>query len=71
LKKDQANLPISETLLPARHDDVLEADGMWSFVSQRANKRWVWIVMCRRTHQIVTCVIGDRSEATVVVEKAE
>jgi len=37
---------------------------MWSFVGQRANKRWVWTVMCRRTRQIVACAIGDRSEET-------
>ena len=37
---------------------------MWSFVGQRTNKRWIWTVMCRRTRQIVTCVIGDRSERT-------
>jgi IS1 family transposase len=51
-------------LLPAQADDVLEADEMWSFVSQRANKRWVWTVMCRRTRQIVAYAIGDRSEET-------
>lgn len=58
------NPSISETLLPAQPDDVLEADEMWSFVSQKANKRWIWTVMCRRTRQIVACVIGNRSEET-------
>jgi insertion element IS1 protein InsB len=42
----------------------LEADEMWSFVCQRASKRWLWTVMCRRTRQIVAYAIGDRSEAT-------
>jgi insertion element IS1 protein InsB len=51
-------------LLPVQLDDVLEADEMWSFVGQRTNKRWIWTVMCRRTRQIVACVIGDRSERT-------
>jgi len=37
---------------------------MWSFVCQKANKRWIWTVMCRRTRQIIGCVIGDRSERT-------
>ena len=64
LKKDQTNPSIRETLLPAQPEDVLEADEMWSFVCQKANKRWIWTVMCRRTRQIVACVIGDRSEST-------
>jgi len=50
--------------MPAKPDDVLEADEMWSFVYERWNKRWLWTVMCRRTRQIVALVIGDRSEAT-------
>ena len=37
---------------------------MWSFVGQKANQRWLWTVMCRRTRQIVAYVIGDRSAAT-------
>jgi insertion element IS1 protein InsB len=42
----------------------LELDEIWSFVYQRANKRWLWTAMCRRTRQIVAFVIGDRSEQT-------
>jgi IS1 family transposase len=37
---------------------------MWSFASQRANKRWVWTVMCRRTRQIVAYAMGDCREET-------
>ena len=37
---------------------------MWSFVLKRANKRWVWVALCRATRQVVAYVIGDRSEAT-------
>jgi IS1 family transposase len=50
--------------VPVQEDDVLEADEMWSFVSHRWNKRWLWTVMCRRTRQIVAYVIGERDEAT-------
>ena len=53
-----------ETLLPARVDDLLELDEVWSFVGQRAQKRWLWTAMCRRTRQIVAFVIGDHSEVT-------
>ena len=51
-------------MLPAQPDDVLEADEMWSFVCQKANKRWLWTVICRRTRQIVAYAIGNRSEQT-------
>ena len=37
---------------------------MWSFVLKKANQRWLWTVLCRRTHQIVAFVIGDRSDET-------
>ncbi len=39
----------------------LEADELWSFVERRENKRWVWIVLERRTRQIIALHIGDRS----------
>jgi len=51
-----------KTLFPARSDDVLELDELWSFVFKKSNKRWVWIALCRRTRQIVAFFIGDRSE---------
>ena len=38
--------------------------GRWSFVQFRKNKRWVWLVQCRRTRQIVAHATGDRSETT-------
>src|SRR5262245_10327538 len=30
----------------------VEADEMWSFVKQKANKQWVWIAMDKQTRQI-------------------
>jgi insertion element IS1 protein InsB len=41
---------------------ILELDELWSFVLKRANKRWVWIALCRVSRQVVAYVIGDRSE---------
>ena len=32
------------------------------FCRLKKNKRWVWIALCRRTRQIVSYFIGDRSE---------
>jgi insertion element IS1 protein InsB len=62
-KKKAQSLPdITETLLPAKKRDVLELDELWSFVYCKAFKRWVWVALCRRTRQIVSFFIGDRSE---------
>ncbi len=40
----------------------LEADEIWSFVGRRENKRWIWLVLERRTRQIIALHIGDRSQ---------
>ena len=56
--------PLSQILEPFQPGDVLELDELWSFVAQKANKRWIWIAFCRRTRQVVAFVIGDRSAAT-------
>ena len=57
-------MPLSETLLPVQDDDVLEFDEMWSYVRSKADKAWVWLVLNRRTRQVVAYAIGDRSETT-------
>lgn len=57
------NLPPLETsLLPAEMEDVLELDELWSFVGSKAQERWLWLALCRRTRQVVAYWIGDRSE---------
>jgi transposase-like protein len=56
--------PLEETLAEAQVEDVLELDELWSFVLKKANQRWVWVALCRRTRQIVAYFIGDRSEAS-------
>jgi len=55
---------LKDTLLPAEPDDVLELDELWSFVSRKSRKRWLWTAMCRRTRQIVAFVIGNRTRKT-------
>ncbi len=44
----------------------LEADELWSFVTRRENKRWVWLVLERRTRQIIALRIGDRSHEAAI-----
>jgi insertion element IS1 protein InsB len=39
----------------------VEADEMWSFVKQKANKQWIWIAMDKQTRQIMAFHVGDRS----------
>ncbi|MBN8586986.1 MAG: IS1 family transposase [Rhodothermia bacterium] len=64
-KKKAQSLPgIVSTLVPAEKNDVLELDELWSFVCKKVQKRWVWIALCRRTRQVVSFHIGDRSEKT-------
>jgi IS1 family transposase len=57
---------LSETLAEPDPEEaaVLELDELWSFVLQRANKRRVWVALCRATRQVVAYAIGDRSRAT-------
>lgn len=48
------------------HDVIIgrlevEADEMWSFVKQKANKPWIWIAMDQQTRQIIALHVGDRS----------
>jgi IS1 family transposase len=63
-KKVSTQPAVAETLSPARPDDVLEVDEVCSFVRRKSNKRWTWVALCRRTRQVVACVVGDRGEAT-------
>ena len=44
----------------------LEADEVWSFVGKRENKRWIWLVLERRTRQIIAVHVGDRSQESAV-----
>jgi len=68
-EKKAARLPdLSETLLPPDTEDakslILEADELWSFVFKKEQQAWVWIVLCRKTRQVIAYVIGDRTEDT-------
>jgi IS1 family transposase/transposase-like protein len=55
---------LEATLAEAQLADVLELDELWSFVLKKANQRWLWVALCRRTRQIVAYFIGDRSQAS-------
>src|SRR5690606_39069192 len=55
---------VVDTLLDYEVGDVLEADEMWSFVLNKARKRWLWLALCRRTRQIIAFYIGERDGVT-------
>src|SRR5215208_6577831 len=65
-KKEAALPELQETLAAPDPEEAvaLELDELWSFVLKRANKRWVWVALCRATRQVVAYAIGDRSRAT-------
>ncbi|RYX84065.1 IS1 family transposase [bacterium] len=55
---------LAATLLPAQADDVLELDELWSYVGSKKYRVWIWVVLCRRTRQVVAWMWGDRSADT-------
>jgi len=63
-KKVAAQPTVKESLLPAKSEDILELDEIWSFVFVKTAKYWLWTALCRRTRQIVAFVIGDHSAET-------
>jgi IS1 family transposase len=40
-----------------------EADEMWSFVGNKENKQWIWLVMNTANRQIVSFHVGGRTKA--------
>src|SRR5205823_4253830 len=58
------------TQLPTRLTQVLlsrletEAEEMWSFVQNKANKQWIWIAMDAATRQIIAFHVGNRSRTS-------
>jgi IS1 family transposase/transposase-like protein len=45
----------------ARGKLIIECDELWSFVSSKNNKVYVWLAIDRKTREIVGCYMGDRS----------
>ncbi len=63
-KKAAESPPLEQTLAPARKEEILELDELWSFVYEKRRKRWIWLALCRRTRQVVAYAIGNRGEQT-------
>lgn len=43
---------------------VLEADEQWSFVGNKENDQWLWLVMHSKTRQILAFHVGKRNKAS-------
>ena len=56
-----ASLPLGESEPGTKGRLTLECDEAWSFVSNKGNKRWIWLAINRETREIVGMHIGDRS----------
>jgi insertion element IS1 protein InsB len=53
-------LPVSPTDVILRQLEA-EADEMWRFVRQKANKQWIWSARDARPRQVIALHVGDRS----------
>jgi len=43
---------------------IIECDEMWSFVSSKKNKFYIWLAIDRDTREIIGCYIGDRTRSS-------
>jgi len=43
---------------------VAEVDEMWSYVRNKKNQQWLWLVMDSKTRQILAFHVGDRSKSS-------
>jgi insertion element IS1 protein InsB len=56
-------LPVRPTAVVIRQL-AAEADELWSIVTKKANKHWLWIAMDATTRQVIAFHVGDRSRAS-------
>ncbi len=64
-KKKAAELPpLATAVVPAKRGDKLEIDELGSFVQKKTNPHWIWLVVCRRTRQVIAAAMGRRDEQT-------
>ena len=40
---------------------TIQCDEIWSFVSNKNNKQWVWLALDWKSGEIVGCYVGERS----------
>lgn len=56
------------TTVISENDDfevsVLEIDELWSFVGDRSNDQWLWLVLHSKSRQIVAFHVGKRNKAS-------
>lgn len=42
----------------------LEADELWSFVGSKNNDQWLWLVLHKKSRQVLAMQIGPRNKKT-------
>ena len=54
----------------AQMEGESELDEMWSFVGKKANQRWLWHAIERKSGKILAYVFGNRSDEVFLQLKA-
>ena len=44
----------------------VEADEQWSYVGNKQNQRWLWVVFGHYTHEVIGYCFGPRTDATLM-----
>jgi insertion element IS1 protein InsB len=62
IKHKYANIERKVKVLPKNKGKMtVQIDELWSFVSKKGNKLWVWIAIDVETREIIGLYVGDRS----------
>lgn len=68
-RKYLAQSPADLNFVPHAQTDLsrddIEIDEMHTFVGNKKQRRWIWIVLHRQTRQVLAFVIGTRGSATL------
>lgn len=63
-KGEEARLSFADTLLPAVRGEALELDELVIRYRFKRRYKYLWLVVSRLTHQVLSWTVGDRSVAT-------
>ena len=62
IKHKYANIERKVKVLPKNRGRMtVQMDELWSFVSKKGNKLWVWITIDAKTCTVIGLYVGDRS----------
>ena len=65
IKQKYSNIQLKIKVLPKNKGKLtVQIDELWSFVSKKGNKLWVWIAIDAKTREIIGLYMGDRSRTS-------